>query len=149
MTTATIEAEVLELENRFWQAIKDQNIEEIKSLTEDQSLVAGSQGIGVWDRNSLAEMMKSPGWKLNQFEIKDGAHVLQLQDDVVAVGYEVSEELTVDGKPTWQIGFPIHWGFTGSPGHAGPLANLLTPSAMDPNTWTPEYKSFLVRLEKA
>ena len=99
MTTATIEAEVLELENRFWQAIKDQHIEEIKSLTEDQSLVAGSQGIGVWDRNSLAEMMKSPGWKLNQFEIRNGAHVLQLQDDVVAVGYEVSEELTVDGKP--------------------------------------------------
>ena len=57
--------------------------------------------------------------------------------------------LNVDGRPTWQIGFPIHWGFTGSAGHAGPLANLLTPSAMDPNTWTPEYKSFLVRLEKA
>ena len=57
--------------------------------------------------------------------------------------------LTVDGRPTWQIGFPIHWGFTGSSGHAGPLANLLTPSAMDPNTWTPEYKAFLVRLEKA
>lgn len=99
MTTATIEAEVLELEGRFWQAIKDENIEEIKSLTDDQSLVAGSQGIGVWDRKTLAEMMKSPGWKLNQFAIKDGAHVLQLLDDVVAVGYEVSEELTVDGKP--------------------------------------------------
>ena len=27
--------------------------------------------------------------------------------------------------------------------------NLLTPSAMDPNTWTPEYKAFLVKLEKA
>jgi formate dehydrogenase major subunit len=57
--------------------------------------------------------------------------------------------LTVDGRPLWQIGFPIHWGFTGDPRHAGPLANLLTPSAMDPNTWTPEYKAFLVRLEKA
>ena len=57
--------------------------------------------------------------------------------------------LTVDGKETWQIGFPIHWGFAGVPGHTGPLANLLTPSAMDPNTWTPEYKAFLVKLEKA
>jgi formate dehydrogenase major subunit len=57
--------------------------------------------------------------------------------------------LTVDGKQTWQIGFPIHWGFAGEPGHTGPLANMLTPSAMDPNTWTPEYKAFLVRLEKA
>jgi formate dehydrogenase major subunit len=56
--------------------------------------------------------------------------------------------LQVDGKPLWQIGFPIHWGFAGDPAHTGPLANLLTPSAMDANTWTPEYKSFLVRLDK-
>ena len=57
--------------------------------------------------------------------------------------------LKVDGKEVWQIGFPIHWGFAGAKNHAGPLANMLTPSAMDPNTWTPEYKAFLVRLEKA
>jgi len=57
--------------------------------------------------------------------------------------------LKVDGKEMWQIGFPIHWGFAGDPGHTGPLANLMTPSAMDPNTWTPEYKAFLVKLEKA
>ena len=43
----------------------------------------------------------------------------------------------------------IHWGFAGDPAHTGPLANTLTPSAMDPNTWTPEYKAFLVKLEKA
>ena len=55
----------------------------------------------------------------------------------------------IDGKEIWQIGFPIHWGFAGAADHTGPLANLLTPSAMDPNTWTPEFKAFLVRLEKA
>jgi len=57
--------------------------------------------------------------------------------------------LKVDGKDVWQIGFPIHWGFASDPGHTGPLANMLTPSAGDPNTWTPEYKAFLVKLEKA
>lgn len=57
--------------------------------------------------------------------------------------------LKIDGKEVWQIGFPIHWGFAGAEGHTGPLANLLTAFAMDPNTWTPEYKSFLVQLEKA
>jgi len=44
---------------------------------------------------------------------------------------------------------PIHWGYAGNPGHVGPLANTLTPSAVDPNTWTPEFKSFLVKVEKA
>jgi formate dehydrogenase major subunit len=58
-------------------------------------------------------------------------------------------QLQIDGKPIWQIGFPIHWGYAGDPSHTGPLANLMTPSAMDPNTWTPEYKAFLVRIEKA
>jgi formate dehydrogenase major subunit len=58
--------------------------------------------------------------------------------------------LQVDGKPMWQIGFPLHWGYAaGNTGHTGPLANFLTPSAMDPNTWTPEFKTFLVRVEKA
>lgn len=57
--------------------------------------------------------------------------------------------MKIDGKPTWQIGFPIHWGFAGNPGHTGPLANFLTPSAMDPNSWTPEFKTFAVKVEKA
>jgi formate dehydrogenase major subunit len=55
----------------------------------------------------------------------------------------------VDGKKIWQIGFPIHWGYAGNPGHVGPLANTLTPGALDPNTFTPEFKAFLVKVEKA
>jgi formate dehydrogenase major subunit len=55
--------------------------------------------------------------------------------------------LKVDGRTVWQIGFPIHWGFAG--GSSGPLANTLTPTALDPNSSTPEYKAFLVNLEKA
>ena len=57
--------------------------------------------------------------------------------------------MKIDGKDLWQIGFPLHWGYEAAGGHTGPLANFLTPSAMDPNTWTPEFKTFLVRLEKA
>ena len=56
--------------------------------------------------------------------------------------------LNIDGKRVWHIGFPIHWGYAGDPNKPGPLANFLTPSAMDPNTYTPEFKTFLVRLEK-
>jgi formate dehydrogenase major subunit len=56
--------------------------------------------------------------------------------------------MTIDGKRVWQIGLPIHWGFSGDPKHLGPLANVLTPSAIDPNTWTPEYKAFQVKLDK-
>jgi formate dehydrogenase-N alpha subunit len=57
--------------------------------------------------------------------------------------------MKINGKQLWQIGFPLHWGFAAAPGHTGPLANFLTASVGDPNTWTPEYKAFLVKLEKA
>ncbi len=54
--------------------------------------------------------------------------------------------MTVNGKRVWQIGIPIHWGFAGRV--TGPLANFLTPTAIDPNCSTPEYKGFLVKVEK-
>jgi formate dehydrogenase major subunit len=54
--------------------------------------------------------------------------------------------MLVDGKTIWQIGFPIHWGYAGV--RIGPLANFLTAAVLDPNTFTPEYKTFLVKVEK-
>jgi len=55
--------------------------------------------------------------------------------------------LDVGGKRVHQIGVPIHWGFTGAAKN-GFLANTLTPYVGDANTQTPEFKSFLVNLEK-
>jgi formate dehydrogenase major subunit len=57
--------------------------------------------------------------------------------------------MTVDGRKVYQIGFPIHWGFLGAGQQKGSLANLVTPTALDPNSYAPEYKGFLVKLEKA
>jgi formate dehydrogenase major subunit len=54
--------------------------------------------------------------------------------------------LSVAGKTVYQIGLPIHWGFIGRV--TGPLINNLSPSVVDPNAGTPEYKGFLVSLEK-
>jgi formate dehydrogenase major subunit len=54
--------------------------------------------------------------------------------------------LQVGGKTVYQIGLPIHWGFVGRV--TGPLVNNLSPSVLDPNSGTPEYKGFLVNLER-
>ena len=56
--------------------------------------------------------------------------------------------MQVAGKTTYQIGFPIHWGFLGRGEQRGALANLVTPTIVDPNSFAPEYKGFLVKLEK-
>jgi formate dehydrogenase major subunit len=46
-----------------------------------------------------------------------------------------------------QVGIPWHWGFKGLA--RGDSANLLTPHVGDPNTMIPEFKAFLVKVEKA
>jgi formate dehydrogenase major subunit len=56
--------------------------------------------------------------------------------------------LTVDGKLLHTVGVPIHWGFMGV-AKPGFLANTLTPSVGDANSQTPEFKAFLVKVEKA
>ena len=66
----------------------------------------------------------------------------------VAVVTKRLRPLTVDGKAVHTVGIPIHWGFTGV-AKPGFLANTLTPAVGDGNSQTPEFKAFLVRVEKA
>jgi len=60
--------------------------------------------------------------------------------------------MKIDGKETFQIGIPIHWGFRGiaedEDKTAKTLTNQLTPTVIDPNAFTPEFKGFLVKIEK-
>jgi hypothetical protein len=99
MGTQTIEAELLDLEKRFWQAIKDRNVDAAVRLTDYPCIVTGAQGVGSIDQKTFAAMMKAAPYSLDRFEIKDGAEVRLVRDDVAIVAYQVHEELTVDGKP--------------------------------------------------
>ncbi len=61
--------------------------------------------------------------------------------------------MMIDNKKIYQIGIPIHWGYRGIAEDEGKtaktLANLLSPTVIDPNAFTPEFKGFLVKVEKA
>ena len=54
---------------------------------------------------------------------------------------------------TYQVGIPIHWGYKGlgdgRPENERTPVNLLSPTVIDPNAYTPEFKGFLVKIEKA
>jgi formate dehydrogenase major subunit len=60
--------------------------------------------------------------------------------------------MMIDGKKTYQIGIPFHWGYRGIAEDEGKtermMVNLLTPTITDPNAHTPEFKGFLVKVEK-
>jgi formate dehydrogenase major subunit len=67
--------------------------------------------------------------------------------------------LKIAGKDVFPIGVPIHWGYRGiwedeerknEPGRTDiGGANLLSPTVIDPNAYTPEFKGFMVKVEKA
>ena len=58
------------------------------------------------------------------------------------------QTFTVNDQQVETVGIPIHWGFEGKT-QKGFVANTLTPSVGDANSQTPEYKAFLVNIEKA
>jgi formate dehydrogenase major subunit len=62
------------------------------------------------------------------------------------------KSMMVDGKKLYQIGIPFHWGYRGIAEDEGKtardLANALTHTSVDPNAHTPEFKGFLVKVEK-
>jgi hypothetical protein len=99
MATRTIESELLDLEKRYWQAIKDKDADTAMRLSDEPCILTGAQGVGSINRKTLGELMKAPSYTLDRFELKDGAQVRGLRDDVAIVAYQVHEELTVDGKP--------------------------------------------------
>jgi len=64
----------------------------------------------------------------------------------VAIVTKRFKPLNLAGKTVHQIGIPWHWGFTGL--SVGDSANILSPHVGDPNTTIPEFKAFLVDVEK-
>jgi len=66
----------------------------------------------------------------------------------VAVVTKRIKALDVDGKKVHTVGLPNHWGFM-SVAKPGFIVNTLTPFVGDANAQTPEFKAFLVNIEKA
>jgi hypothetical protein len=99
MATNTVAKELLDLEGRFWQAMKDKDADAAVELLDDTGIVTGAQGATRLDRKTFVRMLKDQSWTIVDFEIADGADVLQLTDDVAVVAYRVRENLTVEGEP--------------------------------------------------
>ena len=67
--------------------------------------------------------------------------------EAVAVVTIRLQPFKVQGKTVHQVGLPWHFGWV-HPKDGGDSANLLTPSAGDPNTRIPETKAFMVNVKK-
>jgi hypothetical protein len=92
------EQEILDLEKRYWQAMKENDVTTALQLTDFPCIVTGPQGLGRIDEQTFMKMMSSPSYSIQSVELKD-AQVRLIRDDVAVVAYKAREELTVEGKP--------------------------------------------------
>jgi hypothetical protein len=92
------EQEILDLEKRYWQALKENDVTTALQLTDFPCIVTGPQGLGRIDEQTFMKMMSSPSYSIQSVELKD-AQVRLIRDDVAVVAYKAHEELTVEGKP--------------------------------------------------
>jgi hypothetical protein len=96
-TKSAIDEELLALENRYWQAIKEKDVDAALGLTDFPCLVSGATGVGLIDEETFIRIMKGAAYTLHAFELTD-AKVRLLNDDVALLAYKVHEDLTVEGK---------------------------------------------------
>ena len=99
MATNPVEKELFALEKKYWQALKDNDVQTALSLTDDPCIVTGPQGVSSVDKKTFTQMLKSPGYTVENFELDDNVQVRMLSDDIAILAYKVHEELTVDGEP--------------------------------------------------
>lgn len=98
MNRATVEQELMRLEERYWDAIKNRDVQAAARLTDEPCILTGAQGVGLVHREAMDRMLQSAPWTLNDFELSE-PQVKLIGDDVAILAYKVHEELTVDGRP--------------------------------------------------
>lgn len=97
MAEDALATELIGLERRFWQAMKDRDVDAALELTADPCLVTGAQGVASIDKPTFAKMMTDGQWVLKDFTFQD-VKVQRVSDDVAVVGYKVREDLEVEGR---------------------------------------------------
>lgn len=100
MDIKAIENELINLERRYWQSMKDKDASAANGLTDYPCFIIGAQGVGSIDgATTYSSMLDASDWALQDFDLEDGAQVRLLSNDVAIVAYKVREKLTVDDKP--------------------------------------------------
>ena len=97
-TTMTVEQELTQAEERFWEAMKEKDIRALEELTDFPCLVTGAQGVGSIDRETFAKMVRDARWIIEEATLSE-FQTRRVSDDVAIVAYKVREQLRVDGKP--------------------------------------------------
>jgi hypothetical protein len=96
-TTTTLEQELTQLEQQYWEAMERKDIAILERLTDFPCIVTGSHGVKSIDRATFMKMAQDPGRAIKNARLSD-VHVRQVTDDVAVVAYTVHEALEKGGR---------------------------------------------------
>ena len=91
--------EVMDLERKYWEAMKNRDSKTCAALSDNPCLITGPSGIASIAPEQVAEMIGDAKYELRNYRIGKGAQVQLVGDSVAVVAYRVHEDLVVDGKP--------------------------------------------------
>ncbi len=99
MQTQSHERELLDIERRFWDAMKTKDAQRAEQMTDDGCIIVGAQGVSAIDGKTMGKLTREGKWQLEQFAIDDkNTQVRFVGDDVAIVAYRVTERVAIDGQ---------------------------------------------------
>jgi hypothetical protein len=90
--------QIIDLETRFWQSMKDKDVDTAKSLIAQEGLVTGPMGTMTINPEKYAQMTRDGQWTLENFEMKK-VEVVQPTPDSAIIAYEVHQTGDMKGQP--------------------------------------------------
>jgi uncharacterized protein (TIGR02246 family) len=97
VATPAVDQEIVDLERKYWQCMKDKDVDGALQLTDEPCIVTGARGVSRIDREGYRKMMTAAKWDLVDFEFSE-IQTRRVTDDVAVVAYKVKEQLDVEGK---------------------------------------------------
>jgi uncharacterized protein (TIGR02246 family) len=101
MTSSTDarEQELIDVERRFWNAMQEKDAAAASTLTDDQCVIVGAQGVSAIDAKTMAKLTSEGTWELKHYAFDEQARQIRfLTDDIAIVAYRVQERVIVDGE---------------------------------------------------
>lgn len=98
--THSEEQKIIDLEQKFWRAMVDKDVEGSVAMLTEESIVAGAQGTALLRHDDYRGMARQGEslWQLKSFQL-DNVKVMFPSQDVAVIAYTVTEEMEVEGKP--------------------------------------------------
>ena len=98
-STSTHEQELMDVERRFWNAMQEKDAATASTLTDDQCVIVGAQGVSAIDAKTMAKLTSEGTWELKHYAFDEQKSQIRfLTDDIAIVAYPVKERVIVEGE---------------------------------------------------